>query len=284
MTIKTDAAGHERSFAFCASTGRTATMFLAKTLNALPDVVALHEGHVMGDDPTPMLPLINFQNRRAWSDPEFAAKTIAPLRAQDVMEKARGEASHLVDIAFNNAPFFPSLSRLHPHAKFVAIIRRCEGFVRSATIVSGEDLQPAGWPDRDKPLTDREKFISLGRLRPVKESAYAADWDSWSAIQRNIWLWSHVNASLLDFVEAGENRHSLHFEDLAGDAAKFWAQLLNILTLGSEFNIEHCVKKSKVKSNQRASYQIGTMSEWTAAEQDLYEQLARPLEARIYDR
>lgn len=283
MTIKLDATGHARSFTFCASTGRTATMFLAKTLNAIPDVVALHEGHLIGDDPNPQLPLINFQNRRAWADPEFAAKTIEPLRSQDVLEKAAGDASHLVDIAFNNAPFFPALSNIHPDAKFIAIFRRCEAFVRSATIVTGEDMQPAGWPGRDKPLTDREKFISLGRLKPGAGSEFEAHWNDWTAIQRNIWLWFQVNTSLLEFVAANNNRHKLLYEDLASNSAKFWAQFLDILALGSTCNVEHCVKKSKVKSNQRASYQIGPLSEWTTQEQNLYDQLARPLEVRIYD-
>lgn len=283
MTIKLNATGLARSFTFCASTGRTATMFLAKTLNALPDVVALHEGHLIGDDSVPHLPLINFQNRRAWTDPEFAAKTIATLRSQDVLEQAAGEASHLVDIAFNNAPFFPALSNIHPDAKFIAIFRRCEAFVRSATIVSGEDTQPAGWPDRAKSLTDREKFVSLGRLKPGAGSEFEANWDDWTAIQRNIWLWFHVNTSLLNFVATDCNRHKFLFEDLTGNSDKFWAQFLDILALGSTSNLEQCVEKSKVKSNQRASYQIGPMAEWTTEEQSLYDQLALPLEVQFYD-
>ena len=46
------------SFAFCASTGRTATMFVAKTLNALSEVTAFHEGHLLDGTPTQRLPLI----------------------------------------------------------------------------------------------------------------------------------------------------------------------------------------------------------------------------------
>ena len=53
------------SFAFFASTGRTATMFIAKTLNSLPDIVATHEGHVIEEKMSSVLPLVNFHNRKS---------------------------------------------------------------------------------------------------------------------------------------------------------------------------------------------------------------------------
>ena len=47
------------NLAFCASTGRTATMFMASTLASLPRVVALHEGQKVAESQVPVLPLIN---------------------------------------------------------------------------------------------------------------------------------------------------------------------------------------------------------------------------------
>lgn len=269
-------------FAFAASTGRTATMFVAKTLNALAGVTALHEGSVVADVPSAKLPLINFHNRKAWHDPEFAKDTAAELRSQSALSAAASDASWLVDIAFNNAPFMGPLARQYPQAHFFAIFRRCEGFVRSATIVDGEDMQPAGWPDRDKPLTDREKFISLGRLKPAKGSEAATAWGQWSAIQRNIWLWTTVNRHLHSFVRDGDRRTALFFEDLTERPAQFWSGMLRDLGILTQAHLEACVARSARKTNQRTAYQIGPRADWTREERDLYDKLALPLEEEIY--
>jgi hypothetical protein len=122
-TRRHDEAKGDCAFAFCASTGRTATMFVAKTLNTLPWVFATHEGHVVGDMPSPVLPLINFHNRKAWRDKDYAARTIAAMRSDEVLAKAAGNASVFVDIAFNNAPFMDALASQHPDATFLAIFR-----------------------------------------------------------------------------------------------------------------------------------------------------------------
>lgn len=273
---------HHR-FAFCASTGRTATMFLASTLNALPGVTGLHEGHTPGDPPLARLPLINLQNRTAWHDPAAAERTVAELRDRATLSKAAGEATLLIDVAFYNSPLLLPLLRLHPDAAAFTIFRRCESFVQSATIVRGEDRQPAGWPDRSKPLTDREKFISLGRLKPRAGSADAEHWRGWSAIQRNIWLWHSVNSHLQRLAETHANCHTLLYEDLVADAEKFWSGLLSTLQLFSAANLAACVQRSAEKVNQRPSYQVGSAATWNEAEHALYEQLARPLEKQLYD-
>ena len=257
-------------------------MFVAATLNTLPNVTATHEGHVIGDQPSPKLPLINLHNRRAWHDPEYATRTAAALRSKETLADAAGDASVFVDIAFNNAPFMEALSKQHPKSQFLAIFRRCEGFVRSATIVTGEDPQPAGWPDRNKPLTDREKFIGLGRLKPAKGSEDHACWNEWSAIQRNIWLWSRVNSHLLGFVNGGKARTKLLFEDLVTDPGLFWGMFLTSIGENTPVNLGRCVEMSTRKTNQRTAYQIGPVAEWSEAECALYDRLALPLEDLIY--
>lgn len=269
--------------AFAASTGRTATMFLATTLNSLPNVLGLHEGHEPGDSPTPRLPLINLQNREAWYDPAFAEKTVAKMRDAATLSKAAGQAEVLVDVAFYNAPILEPLAQLHPRAALFVIFRRCEAFVRSATIVSGEDRQPAGWPDRSKPLSDREQFISLGRLKPKPGSDEGAEWSGWSAIQRNIWLWHSVNSHLLTVSKSHANCHTLFYEDLAENPKKFWTGFLKGLDLDTASNLSHCEASSAKKINQRPSYQVGELKSWGNAELEQYERLALPLEKTLYD-
>jgi hypothetical protein len=270
-------------FTFCASTGRTATMFLAATLNTLSRVVGLHEGYAPGDPPIPWLPLINLQNRKAWFDPAYAERTVSEMRDFAALSRAAGDADVLVDVAFYNAPLLVPLARKHPDSTLFVIFRRCETFVRSATIVSGEDLQPAGWPDRLKTLTDRERFISLGRLKPSPGSDDAEYWSSWSAIQRNIWLWHSVNSHLLRVTQSHANCHPLFYEDLAEDPKIFWTKFLHGLDLFSESNLVQCAERSTKKMNQRGSYQIGAIDTWGAAERSLYEQLALPLEKKLYE-
>ena len=258
-------------------------MFLATTLNALPGVVALHEGHSPVGAAVPRLPLINIHNRKAWHDPAYADRMIADMRDAATLAKASGDAKLLIDVAFYNAPLLVPLARRYPDAALFVLFRRCEGFVRSATIVTGEDRQPAGWPDRSKPLTDRERFISLGRLKPEAGRYDAEQWSEWSAIQRNIWLWHSVNTHLLRVSESHASCHVLLYENLVEQPRNFWTQLLRHLDLHSESNLAKCMKHSQKKINQRLSYQVGPVEAWCEAEISLYERLARPLERRLYD-
>lgn len=270
-------------FAFCASTGRTATMFLAQCLNRLTDVVGLHEGHSLSDSTSiPRLPLINVHHRKAWHDPVYADRLVADRRDIATLSAAADGAWLLIDAAFYNAPLLAPIARQHPNCLLIVIFRRCEGFVRSATIVSGEDLQPAGWPDRSKPLTNREKFISLGRLKPAPDHPDSASWSNWSAIQRNIWLWTTVNRHLLDFTLGNINCHAVYFEDLVERPDLFWTALLQHLECYSLSTLAECIGFSISKVNRRAHYQIGRTESWQPAERALYAERARPLEEEIY--
>ncbi len=269
-------------FVCCASTGRTATMFLAECLDRLPDVVGLHEGHRLGTGRIPRLPLINVHNRKAWHDPDYADRLVAEKRDLAALSAAADGAQMIVDAAFYNAPLVAAIARRHPNALLFVIFRRCEGFVRSATIMSGEDPQPAGWPDRSKQLTNREKFISLGRLKPAPDHRDHVLWPKWSAIQRNTWLWTAVNGHLHRFARDNVNCHRLFFEDLVERPKQFWTDLLQQMEILSPATLSGCLEFSGSKINQRHSYQIGRVASWSAVEQAFYAERARPLEDEIY--
>lgn len=146
----------------------------------------------------------------------------------------------------------------------------------------GLEIQPAGWPDRSKPLTDREKFIELGRLKPQPGHRDHASWSEWSAIQRNIWLWTAVNTHLHRFALGHANCHRLFFEDLVERPKAFWTALLEKLGILSPSTLSACIEFSRSKINRRQSYQVGRAESWTAAERALYGERARPLEDEIY--
>ena len=268
--------------AFCASTGRTATMLVATCLNRMEGIVGLHQGHVPGDPPAPRLPVIMIHNRSAWHDPGYAARLVAERRDAATLDCAAGGARLLADVAYYNAPLLAAISERHPDALLFVIFRRCEGFVRSATILRGEDPQPAGWPDQEKALSDREKFISLGRLKPQAGHRDHAPWSDWSAIQRNIWLWTTVNRHLHEFAGVTPNCHRLFYENLAEDPTAFWTGFLDKLGVFSPHALAECVELSRSKINRRESYQVGGVDSWTPGEQALYIERACPLEAEIY--
>lgn len=268
--------------AFVASTGRTATTSIAATLASLPGVTAFHEGRDLGDPPSPGLPLINLQNGPAWHDEALADRTVVERRDWATLRSAAGDVELVVDVAFYNAPLLGALARRHPTAPLLVVFRRCESFVRSATIVAGEDLQPAGWPDPAKVLTDRERFIELGRLRPRPHSAAAAAWPAWSGIQRNIWLWHTVNSRLSTMVQALPQAVPLLFERLVAEPVDFWSTCLAALRIDGPGSVAWCVGRSSVGVNARREYQVGPVGTWSPAERRLYERLALPLEEQIY--
>ena len=234
-------------YGFIASTGRTATMFIATTLNSLPNVLGLHEGHRPDTCRAPALPLINLQNRKSWLDPAYAESVVTSLRSEKTLKETAGSARVLIDVAYYNSPLLTALNNKHPNSACISVFRRCEDFVRSATIVRGEDKQPAGWPDRLKPLTDRERFISLGRLKPAPEDPFNTQWEHWTAIQRNIWLWHRINTHLYSLTTHIPILRHLYFEDLENDKEKFWTDALSALNICDADNLEQCVRLSTKK-------------------------------------
>jgi hypothetical protein len=273
---------------FVASTGRTATTLISKILSQLDTVLAMHEGHYVDDDKKPLIPAINLDHRKAWFDEEFRSSLVATKRSIEELEKGldnEADASVLIDVAYYNSAIVNELCAMHPHAKFVLIFRRCEDFVRSATTLEGEDLMPVGWPPADKPLTSREKFIALGRLRPQVDSADAVHWDDWSAIQKNIWLWKKTNSHLYRFLTTVSKGHAVavSFETLTADPQQFWKTILVGLNIYTEANIAFCLGKSNCKINAKSGgYQIGASDTWLPEERQFLRS-AQDLEQKIYE-
>lgn len=271
-----------KRFAFAASTGRTATTLLAESLNHLTNVVALHEGHILAGRKTPVLPRINIHNRKAWYSTEYATEIVQKMRNQEILNAVADGTKLCIDVAYYNAPLLEPLSQQYPNSPIIVLFRRCEGFVRSATILRGEDREPAGWPDPDKELTSREQFISMGRLKPEQGLAEELEWEKWSGIKRNIWLWSKINEHLFEFSESHSDCAVLYFETLRQNPEEFWWQCLGALGLRSAGNMEACLVNSSKKINSRQQYDVGMVSSWDQEEQNLYENLALPLERKIY--
>jgi len=124
-----------------------------------------------------------------------------------------------------------------------------------------------GWPSAAKPLSEREKFIAMGRIRPARKSPDHAEWREWTAIRRNIWLWKQTNLLLTEAKAAFPGRVSLvRFETLSTAPDRFWGHVCDFLSL---LHPAPCAgkKSSKFKNSKIGGYQIGLPDDWAVDEQ-----------------
>ena len=75
-------------FDFIASTGRTATTFMASVLDASPGVLACHEGQSGSNKSDVVLPLINLENAQCHAVPDHAQRVVAEKRNADLLAEA----------------------------------------------------------------------------------------------------------------------------------------------------------------------------------------------------
>ena len=268
------------TFHFIASTGRTATTYIAAILNRTEDVLSTHEGYLGADKSVaPLIPLINLENRHAYFD--NAESVVFAKRNPTLLKQVltTNKADILVDVAYYNATICDALLRSSPSSRMVGIIRNCEDFVRSATTLYGEDLLPVGWPDPDKPLNRREKFIQMGRIKPKPKTTDAAAWHSWSAVTRNIWLWRETNELILSAAKShGDRVLILDFSLLKRNPTLFFKKICKHLTLG---RVKDSHLESEFVSNEnkkQQGYQVGPIETWTDFEQKFAEEAIQQIE------
>jgi hypothetical protein len=257
------------NFDFVASTGRTATTYIALVLNMIDGVAACHEGYQGSEkDSDPVLPLINLENAQAYNSQAAAEQIVREKRnPQDVAAAlVQTGQQRLVDVAYYNPMIGLELLRQLPECRMIGIIRDCESFVRSCTTMTAEDPLPVGWPDPAKELTAREKFIGMGRIRPRRSSEEKALWKGWSAIRRNIWLWQETNLRLCAAKSAFPDRVSLaRFETFQTDPQSFWQQVSATLHLPKVWSVPPAAK-TKAVNKKPFGYQVAPATDWTAEE------------------
>jgi hypothetical protein len=267
--------GHSSSFHIVASTGRTATSFIAECLDQLPGITTCHEGHQRNDDGNDLLPLINLENNAIYRSPASGSKTVEAKRSAKIITEAcrnTGSAA-LIDVAYYNAMLAAPVLKAYPLSTVVAIIRDCESFVRSATWLSGTDPMPIGWPDPQKSLSDRERFISFGRIRPTSDEDLGL-WANWGAIERNIWLWRETNLRLCDAKSTWPDRVTfIDFNKAKENMVDFLIKILISMNLyhqpTMQNKLESLVRPGAARTNKRKNgYHCGGATTWTASEQE----------------
>lgn len=271
-----------------ASTGRTATSLIAASFDRLPGIAACHEGHRGDDDGPDLLPLINLENFQVFKDPLAGPRVVEAKRNRDLVGKAEKMAGTqvVVDVAYYNAIVGEATLAAHDESRMVGIIRDCESFVRSVTWLEGTDPAPVGWPDPGKPLSTRERFISMGRLRPT-QGPDAEEWESWGAIERNIWLWKVTNHRLCDVKDRWPDRVTiLDFGVIRDGTIEFLRSVLAGLDLlrmpGVDVGLEAAAAVSSSHSNERSGgYQVGGHQSWTPAQRALLHEANTQIEGRM---
>ena len=269
-------AGEPREFLAIASTGRTATSFIAEALNRVGGIAALHEGHLGNDAGPDVLPMVNLDNFQCFKSAERAAAVVGEKRNTEILAMARRSLGvHLlVDVAYYNAVLLDEILRQVPSACGAIVIRDCESFVRSATWFTGTDPMPVGWPDPAKELDARERFIGLGRLRPVAGPDLEV-WSTWGAIERNIWLWRVTNSLLCDTWERWRDRVVfVDFTALVTDPKRVLCGVLDTIgfPLGPEQSaqFEGALVEARTRQNERlGGYQVGPAETWSDEQQGL---------------
>lgn len=271
-----------------ASTGRTATSYVAEALNRLPGVAALHEGHLGNDSGPDVLPLVNLDNFQCFKSAERTRAVVAAKRSAGIIAEACDSLNVglLVDVAYYNSVLLGEMLRQMPDVHAAIIVRDCASFVRSATWFTGTDPMPVGWPDPDKHLDAREKFISMGRIRPVEGPAVDA-WSTWGAVERNIWLWRTTNSMLCDvWAEFPTRVHHLAFRDLVADPTGVLSGLL--ATIGCPLRpdevevLRMSLAEAHSRQNERqGGYQLGESSGWSSEQRRLLADAQSEIDERV---
>ncbi len=275
-------------FLAIASTGRTATSYVAEALNHVDGIAALHEGHLGNDAGSDVLPMVNLDNFQCFKSPERAKMVVSEKRNPELLEGVcRGlGVEMLVDVAYYNSVLLAEMLEQVPTSHGAIIIRDCESFVRSATWFTGTDPMPVGWPDPAKALDSRERFIGLGRLRPF-DGDDLREWAGWGAVERNIWLWRATNTVLCNTWQRFPDRvHFLDFKELISDPTGILQGLL--ATIGRPLvddrfgQLERALVEAHQRQNERrGGYQVGASDTWTAEQRRLLSEATKEIASRV---
>lgn len=241
-------------------------MAIANALNAENGVVCTHEGKFRHGDASgrQLLPFLTLENRVAYETPGEAKELF--IRTRSGLEDRATESGyvHLGDIAYNYAPFIGSMTNLYPAAKLIVLFRNGIDFVRSATLLNGEDTTPIGWPPVGKPLSAVERFVGLGRLCPRQNDPLAERWTSLDHIARNAWLWAETNRLILDGI-AGRTKEStlvIRFEEFFEDPVAHYRKLVEFLGIEGGLS-EAAMQTFKTPINRRPVKVVDSYDDWT---------------------
>lgn len=252
---------------FGAGAGRCGTMAIANLLNTEAGVTCLHEGKIRTHERAgeKLLPFLTLQNAIAYTCPEQAADLLEAFRSK-MPNLAEERQCLLGDVAYNYVPFLKHIPTMYPEARIFVVFRNGTDFVRSATVLSGEDETPIGWPPRDKPLSEVERFVSLGRWRPKAGDPWEIAWDlEFDHFERNAWLWAETNREILAAIKTIPERNLMviHFEKFFPRLSGAYSELRSFLGIDTDVSDTTRGLLEGRAINHRESTAIGSVDTWS---------------------
>ncbi len=259
-------------------------MSLTNWLNSEKDTVCLHEGkeRLIEAPGKQWLPFLTLQNFKAYADPREGPKILLQTRGNLAEVLACSGKSRLGDIAYNYAPFVGDLAAAFPDAKLLILVRDGRDFVRSVVTNEIPDPTPVGWLSADRTITNQEKFIALGRLRPLPDSPHFEAWESYSLIEKNAWLWSETYRLILDGVKAWPQEMVLIIksEELFQNSIACYARIRAFLGIDHPMSsITEELLKTPI--NSRGDHVLPHWREWSAEMIDEFDRQASEMMQRL---
>jgi hypothetical protein len=246
---------------FIISTGRSGSKMLASALAKIPAVCALHEP----------LPHMNVEAFAHWSDSHTDEVVMARVR-----QKRRG----LIEQVQQNGFVYVESSHYCTHlvsylhqlfdARFIYLYRNGRNFVRSGLERGWYDRQPIS--ARLKTIIRRRLLINVGnsyldhRLRPPKELK--------TSFEKITWLWVEINRIALRELSTiqDQDKYLLPLEMFGQEKA---AEICHFLGLQPDASLLKAIMDvSRKKPNQTVERSILPPTEWEAAKQQRFAELA----------
>ena len=259
-------------------------MSLSNWLNSEVDTVCLHEGkeRKLEEPGGQKLPFLTLQNFLAYKDPKQAEPLFRELR--QIMQQVANDCDvkWFGDIAYNYAPFVKVIPTVFPEAKLVVIVRDGRSFVRSVITNEVPDPTPVGWLDPERPMSQTERFIALGRLRPVIGHDVYEHWSQFDLVQKNAWLWAETYRVIMDGLESWSPDQYLvaRFEELFADVDKGYDKIRRFIGLDHPISdVTHGLLHTRI--NHRETRILPHFDDWSNVQKDGFWEQATPMMKRL---
>ncbi len=261
------------------STGRTGTNFVQTLFSQiLTGVDARHE-------PRPDLFDLGTRRMRGEVSDADAARELRLQRLEIRKELAQRDVNRYVESNNNMAYLLPQIFDLWPQAKFIHIVRNGRDFVRSSfskKVVSRSTNQLDAMFMTDD---DKRRRLQAGDL---PGDPYCDRWAEISRFEKLAWYWMTKDRLICDALEGHPAAIRIRFEDLF-DSAKgvdCLLQMLAHLELTDALKVEQgeIARLMGKRVNESSSYLLPGPSEWSAEQQQQFNDIAGPHMRRLeYD-
>jgi len=264
-------------------------MFLSNLINMEAKSLCLHEGYVrhLETKGSQILPPMILQNHHAYQSKAESKVIFQRMRGQMVEQRDSLNLRLFGDVGYYYIPFLHIIPKVFPQSRAIVMFRHGQDFVRSACVNAHPDPLPIGWPEKDAQLTPIERFIGLGRLRPLASDAVAGQWPRLSSFERNCWLWAESNRLILDAIRHW-SRHSIlfvRFEELIADPVLEYRRIREFL--GAEGRLPKEIKRILSRPINRrplASYALPPPRDWSLPQVKIFANMAgETMEALGYE-